>query len=138
MTWEWLFTWWKHFGRGRELFVLVVEDKGEVLGILPLMLFIDYRGAYERVRSLHFIGHRTSDWMGYYCYSQARSDPVALEYLKGCQHLWDYIDLRDIPEDSATIAATWRSLTKQVFRFQKRSTSTCPYIPTIADWGIVL
>ena len=135
MTWEWLFTWWKHFGRGRELFVLVVEDKGEVLGILPLMLFIDYRGAYERVRSLHFIGHRTSDWMDIIAIRKAEVIRVALEYLKGCQHLWDYIDLRDVSEDSDTVAIISEIAHETGFSFEKQSTSTCPYIPTVTDWG---
>ncbi|MFY9531902.1 MAG: GNAT family N-acetyltransferase [Candidatus Acidiferrales bacterium] len=134
MTWEWLFTWWKHFGRGRELFVLVVEDKGEVIGILPLMLFIDYRGAYKRIRSLHFIGHRTSDWMDVIGIRKAEVIRAALEYLRGCQHLWDYIDLLDLPEDSDTIAIISEIAHQTGFSFQKETTSTCPYVPTTADW----
>jgi CelD/BcsL family acetyltransferase involved in cellulose biosynthesis len=35
----WLATYWKHFGAGKRLRVLVVEDGDEVVGILPLAVF---------------------------------------------------------------------------------------------------
>ncbi|MBP6250841.1 MAG: GNAT family N-acetyltransferase [Leptothrix sp. (in: Bacteria)] len=38
MTWEWQFIWWKHYGQGQPLRVLVVKDGERVLGILPLYL----------------------------------------------------------------------------------------------------
>lgn len=38
MTWEWQFLWWKHYGQGQPLRVLVVKDGEKVLGILPLYL----------------------------------------------------------------------------------------------------
>src|SRR5713226_4859505 len=63
MTWEWLFTWWKHFGRGQELFVLAVEDKGEVIGILPLMLSVHNDEYARKIRYLRFIGDQMGDWM---------------------------------------------------------------------------
>ena len=36
MTWEWLHLWWKHYGDGQELRLLVVRDAGIVVGIMPL------------------------------------------------------------------------------------------------------
>src|SRR5712692_8540819 len=38
LTWEWLFTWWKHFGAGLRLAILAVRDRGELVGIAPLAL----------------------------------------------------------------------------------------------------
>lgn len=36
-TWQWLSTWWNHFGKGKELLLLTVRNgKGEPLGIAPL------------------------------------------------------------------------------------------------------
>lgn len=38
MTWEWQHLWWKHYGDGQELRLLVVRDAGIVVGIMPLYL----------------------------------------------------------------------------------------------------
>jgi len=36
-SWQWLATWWKHYGDGRELYVLAVHnDDGVLIGIAPL------------------------------------------------------------------------------------------------------
>ena len=37
LTWEWQFTWWKHFGQGKQLNILVVDDGDQTIAIAPLM-----------------------------------------------------------------------------------------------------
>ena len=37
LTWEWAFTWWRHFGSGDELHIVAVEDGGEVIALAPLL-----------------------------------------------------------------------------------------------------
>lgn len=36
LTWEWVHTWWSHFGAGRELHVAVVRDGEGIVAIAPL------------------------------------------------------------------------------------------------------
>jgi len=138
MTWEWLFTWWEHFGQERELFVLVVEDKGEVIGILPLMLCIQDDGYMNKVRSLHFIGYRSiqrwNDWMDILAIRKEEVIRTALEYLRERQYLWDFLDLWDVPEDSDTIGILPDLASQLGFPVLKKSVSTCPYLPTTSDW----
>ncbi len=38
LTYEWVSSWWHHFGGGNRLNVLVFEKSGEVVGIIPLMI----------------------------------------------------------------------------------------------------
>jgi CelD/BcsL family acetyltransferase involved in cellulose biosynthesis len=38
LTWEWLFTWWKHLAAGRRLFILTVRSGEELVGIAPFAL----------------------------------------------------------------------------------------------------
>jgi len=38
LTHEWLSTWWRHFGEGRELHVLLFGRRGRVVGAVPLMI----------------------------------------------------------------------------------------------------
>ncbi len=37
LTWEWFFTWWQHYGQGKRLNILVIEDGKRIIGIVPLM-----------------------------------------------------------------------------------------------------
>lgn len=56
-SWEWVSTWWRHFGAGRELRVVrCTEADGRVCGILPLQ-----RTSIRGLRLLRFIGHRPAD-----------------------------------------------------------------------------
>jgi CelD/BcsL family acetyltransferase involved in cellulose biosynthesis len=59
-SWEWVTTWWRHFGGGRELAGAIARRPGgEPAAILPLY-------AYGRtpVHVLRFIGHGPGDWLG--------------------------------------------------------------------------
>jgi CelD/BcsL family acetyltransferase involved in cellulose biosynthesis len=39
-TWEWLSTWWTHFGNNRRLIILTAEENNRLVGIAPLMYSI--------------------------------------------------------------------------------------------------
>jgi CelD/BcsL family acetyltransferase involved in cellulose biosynthesis len=61
-TWEWISTWWRHFGQDRELAVLTVRRGGELTGIVPL-----YRWSRRPFSLLRFVGHGSSDELGAIC-----------------------------------------------------------------------
>jgi CelD/BcsL family acetyltransferase involved in cellulose biosynthesis len=44
LSWEWISTWWHHFGKGAELNVLVVRDGDSVVGIAPFGRWVARRG----------------------------------------------------------------------------------------------
>ncbi len=56
LTWEWLFTWWRHFQNPkRELMVICARDQsGTLKGILPL--FKERENHLGRYGTLHFLG----------------------------------------------------------------------------------
>jgi CelD/BcsL family acetyltransferase involved in cellulose biosynthesis len=58
-TWEWISTWWHHFGRDRELLVTTCRSGPELMAILPL-----YVWSARPVRVLRFLGHGPSDELG--------------------------------------------------------------------------
>ena len=37
LTWEWLFTWWKHYHKENQLWIVTVWSSRELIGIAPLM-----------------------------------------------------------------------------------------------------
>src|ERR1700686_1381709 len=58
LAWEWISTWWQHFGGKSELFVIVARDGTDrVVGIAPLHLIIRRTFALLPVRSLEFLGY---------------------------------------------------------------------------------
>ncbi len=59
-TWEWLSTWWRHFGRNGQLIAGRVEaDDGGPAVILPV-----YRSRLGALTVLRFLGHGPSDRLG--------------------------------------------------------------------------
>ena len=56
LTWEWMFTWWKHLGGRRRLSILAVRSAGELIAIAPLALRPPEYGRLSPFRSLEFLG----------------------------------------------------------------------------------
>src|SRR5580658_3547746 len=58
LTWEWISTWWQHFGASSQLFVIVARDEASrVVGIAPLRLVLRKSFGMVPVRSLEFLGY---------------------------------------------------------------------------------
>ena len=58
-SWEWLSTWWRHFGRGRLVLRELRAGDGQLVALLPL-----YVSGRQPLRVLRFVGHGTSDQLG--------------------------------------------------------------------------
>jgi hypothetical protein len=56
LTWEWLYTWWKHLARDRRLFIVVVRSDDKMIGIAPLARTVSRGAGVLALRSLEFLG----------------------------------------------------------------------------------
>lgn len=54
-TWEWLTTWWRHFGKGKHLVILLAEENNKLIGIAPLMYSVHSMFGLRR-GTIEFIG----------------------------------------------------------------------------------
>jgi CelD/BcsL family acetyltransferase involved in cellulose biosynthesis len=63
LTWEWLFKWWEHFGTNKKLQILIIEDQGDTIGIMPLLCstYHTFLFSYNIVEN---IGINLSDYGG--------------------------------------------------------------------------
>jgi CelD/BcsL family acetyltransferase involved in cellulose biosynthesis len=98
-TYEWHLAWWEAYGEGPELYLLVVEDGPDLVGIAPMMLSHEEGGR----RVLAFIGDYRSDYLDFIY--DAESPAVVhtlIAYLAGRRDDWDNIRLSEIPEGSPT------------------------------------
>lgn len=97
-TWEWVSTWWRHFGRNRPLVVGVcrVVGAGEAKAILPL-----YVAAQRPARVLRLLGHGPTDQLGPVCDADDRGAAAkALRVLlDDAQLAWDALIADELPAD---------------------------------------
>ena len=61
-TWHWNELWWRHYGRGRRLRVVVATRDGEVEAIVPLFFW-----SARPLRLLRLVGHGHGDRLGPIC-----------------------------------------------------------------------
>jgi CelD/BcsL family acetyltransferase involved in cellulose biosynthesis len=88
---DWLQAFWNHYGARKRLRVLVVQDRDQVIGILPLAVWTAH--PYEPVKSLTY----PLDYWGDY-YGPIGPDPAAtlaagLDHIRRTPRDWHFIEL---------------------------------------------
>src|SRR6185436_10186794 len=129
LTWEWMFTWWKHLGGRRRLSILVLRSAGELIAIAPLALRPPDYGRLAPFRSLEFLGT-----------GSAGSDYLDLIVRAGREHLAlpalaDHLTKGTVMLDLAQIRTGFSRALEVAERIEGRGwglsatrTSVCPYI----------
>jgi len=106
---DWLLVYWKHFGHGQRLRVLVGWDGDRPVGILPLVV----RREKTRAGEVRVLTYPLHDWGTFY--GPIGPDPAAMLRL-GMEHVrrtprdWDLLDLRWIDEEGADHGQTDESM----------------------------
>ncbi len=135
-TFEWLYTWWKHFGDERELSILLAKEGEEVIGIAPLMIEKKRILRYVPIKVVLFIGTGISDYSDFIIVKEREKVlNLFFEYLQKRRNLWDRVDLREIREDSPNLAVIQDNLEKQGFIGNICEIGKCPYIGTKNEWS---
>jgi CelD/BcsL family acetyltransferase involved in cellulose biosynthesis len=97
-TQEWISIWWRHFGRGRPLFVTACRAReGRLVAILPLYLWTDHP-----LRVVRFLGHGAGDELGPICAPSDRSAAASAlrESLANAPWRWDVFLGEHLPADA--------------------------------------
>jgi CelD/BcsL family acetyltransferase involved in cellulose biosynthesis len=132
LSWEWLSQWWKHFRKGKELFILGFYDGNELSGIAPL--FKERRLYFKHfpVWRVGFLGTEMvhSDYLDFIV--KPGLEPEALtslfEYFHGLQDNWDVLELSDIKDGSPTLDY-FAGLEGDIpYRISTRMGELCPYL----------
>lgn len=137
LTWEWMFTWWNHYGEGKKLNILLIEDGGRVIGIVPLMQ-ANYGKFPIRLDVLENISSMDPDYSGVIL-TERKEDCVAtlLSYLEEIINGSSVtLRLSRIAEDSEFLTLMRKqcpSFSKSLVSFE-RILTTCPYVPLPATW----
>ena len=93
-TWEWNDAWWQAFGAGKQLRLLQVHDRGELVGLAPLCVSC-YPGT--PLRRLRFLGTGVSDYLDLLACDDRGPEvcSVILQYLAGSS-AYDLIDWQEL------------------------------------------
>jgi CelD/BcsL family acetyltransferase involved in cellulose biosynthesis len=127
-TWEWLSTWWKHFGTKRRLRLLFAEENEQILGIAPLMLS-KYRFArLGQYRQIEFIGRQDADYNDFILLDK-KEDCMKL-FFYHLKHLsdWDNLNLCEINDESPSYNILQNMQARQNMGLKLTESCSCPYI----------
>jgi CelD/BcsL family acetyltransferase involved in cellulose biosynthesis len=129
LTWEWLFTWWCHFGNAKELALITVWNlTNQLVGIAPF--YQQETGHFPRIKSLHFLGNNSvaSDFMDFLIIK----DDIPQIFEEIGRFLteidWDYLELNDLTTASGTFDFIIEWCQRNRFFYNKIHDEICPFI----------
>ena len=98
LSYEWLTAWWRHFGEGKQLSVVVVELNGDTVAIAPLM-----RVKSAGITKLQFLGKPISDYSDFLIGKEGEHCVGPLVQFIQREMQWDAVELRGITNDSPNL-----------------------------------
>lgn len=103
---DWLVAYWRHYGEGRRLRVLLIIEGGEIRAIVPLVL----RRCMTRLGPMRMIVWPLDAWGTFF--GPIGPDPVwatstAIDYLRSGPRDWDLIDLKHLGTAEPDADSLW-------------------------------
>jgi len=137
LSFEWMFTWWKHWGRSRRLAIVAVHDaEGRLTGLAPFSIGRSLRDGLG-ARRLSFLAdaHVGSDYLGILArpgWERATVETIAAS-VEAHRREWDYIEWNDA-EDGPLLAGLCARLEAAGMSTRKAPASVCRHIPLPASF----
>jgi CelD/BcsL family acetyltransferase involved in cellulose biosynthesis len=130
LTWEWMFTWWKHLAEGRRLSILAIRERGELIAIAPLCVAAPAVLRARPFPSIQFLGAGSvgSDYLDLIVRPgrEQAAEEVLAGHLAGLRRPLDWAQVERGPSSADRIA---RMLTAGGWRVRGAETNVCPFIP---------
>lgn len=135
-TWQWLATWWRHYGSPGGLNVLAVFDRGELVGLAPW-----YRTRCpSRGRTLRLMGDGEicSEYVTVLSLpgmEQPVGEALACRLAESsAEDAWDLLELSAVNPDDFCVKTLARRLAAAGCRLHTRAGPNCWRIPLPATW----
>ena len=132
LSYDWIATWWRHFGQDKRLAVVAILRDGSPVGIAPLML-----AKKAGCRSLQFLGRPLSDYSDFLIAEDPEANVASLTEYIGREMGWDALELRGIREDSPNLPLLQRSIPHGppgAWSAKWRTSNVAPYLPLSTSW----
>jgi len=142
----WLLTWWAQFGGGdgRMLRVVVVEDSGELVGLVPLLLRTGTHRRVIPVRRVELLGSGEdeadeigSDYLGGLAVNGRHHEvarATALAFVEGALGEWDELRMPAMSGDDALVPELREAFRARGIAAEVTTTGQCPFIALPATW----
>ncbi len=140
LGWDWQRLWWKHYGEGRQLYIIVARQAQRVVGILPLYIETHRKaGGLFKARKLRQIGvggDTAPDDLGALLLPALQQEVCAAMAHHVAYELrqWDMLDWTDLPASSPLTALLPDVLRAAGFRVQCSVEEPITYGPLPGDW----
>jgi hypothetical protein len=137
LTWEWLFTWWQHYGSGKKLRIFLIKDSDKIIGIAPFMQSKYQKGLFS-IDVMENICARNCDYSGIILAERKNeSIPVLLNCLeKIIRDSNIIVRIWNIPDNSnflGILREQYPSFSKSL-SLDERIINLCPYIDLPTTW----
>lgn len=137
--WLWNWTWWKHYGQGRRLAILVARENGVLIGLAPF--FLQDRASRPIGRTLRLLGSTDvcSEYLGLIVRrsTETRVVPALLAFLfDQWRQTWDMLHWTDLPSDGAEVPLIEAFLQDRGLPFARRPDSRNLRVHLPANGGI--
>jgi len=132
LTFEWLHTWWQHFGRGKRLFLLAAEHDHRLVGLAPLV--ISRRPWGPRV--LEPMGAGVADYHDLIALPGLAEEAIAAFWAELSSHSrrWDLLHLPQICGSAATAGALGQAIGDDGYHLHQSAGDVCPVLDLPATW----
>src|SRR5579862_7109957 len=129
LTWEWLYTWWKHFGGGRKLHVLAIRSGMDLIAIAPLASPSTTLSRLAHIRKLEFLGTGSvgSDYLDIIARRGREAEAIDLtaDYLLREKFV---LDLKQLVKNHSLVLQLAARLQQQHWNRSEICTNICPFI----------
>lgn len=129
LTWEWLYTWWKHLSDGRRLFITALRCDRELVAIAPLALRPPGVARLLPFRALEFLGSGIigSDYLDFIVRRGKEAEAIKLltEHLAGKKLM---MELTQLQRGTCLAMEVGARLGRRDWTFAETKTNICPYI----------
>lgn len=135
-SWEWQFTWWRHFGGGN-LHILLVSDPPENRELCAIVPLTTRPYVFPWLRELSFIGSGVSDYLDLICLPDWAPSAVkaVLDFIRSDTRRWDFVDLHQIPPGGAArLAAEFMGELNHGLSVECVDHETCAFVPLPDSW----
>src|SRR5262245_23678283 len=140
VTWEWLYTWWRHLGAGRRLQLVAVRRRSELIGLAPFAVTPGRRASLAPLSSLAFLGTGSvgSDYLDVIVARGREAEVLdALAAWFDDQAL--AVAMAQLPRGSSSAAWLAGRLARRGWRCVERPADVCPFIPLEGEsWSAYL
>lgn len=135
LTFEWTELWWRYFGEGKKLCVLVVEDDTGVQAIAPLMRYRDHSFLRLPVQVIQLIGNFHSNRLDLITTNANRRACIRAIYGYLRSESWDTLCCLLIPECSPNVCHLLDCCDDFGYKAVIQRVQQSPYVKVETDWS---